>query len=163
MTHNRYVILTHTMRRGLLILLLVLLPLRAVMTDAMAIQMMGPVPASPAGATDSIAASAAFAGAIDTFDKSGAQTSHAQTLPAPAPMMDCPGHAAANQSSQPDTPTPAWADCGSCSACQLCHLSALATVTALVNVPPLRQASPASPATRYLSADRAPGFKPPIS
>jgi hypothetical protein len=54
-------------------------------------------------------------------------------------------------------------DCPTCSACQACSSAALVgTVTVL---PPgaFGAPHPLAPLSRFVSADRAPGFKPPIS
>lgn len=71
---------------------------------------------------------------------------------------DCPGHAG--------TPAPAASaadDCGTCTACQLCHAPALTPAGATsVHLPHIGP-RPGAPTIDFASAERAPGFKPPIS
>ncbi len=157
------------MRRWFLVFLIVLLPLRVLAADAMAVQMLGqPFTKAPdkalnkaSDATVSIAASADNKRAIATFD---VKTQSLQSTASPAATSDCHGNMAATP--MPPATVDANAvltDCGSCAACALCHLSALPVLAVFADPSPLAQAPRVATITRFFSAERAPGFKPPIS
>lgn len=76
---------------------------------------------------------------------------------------DCHGHAATVNAHAEAAPPSMADDCGSCTACQICHTLALTPVS-LTSVPsPHLAGHPDAPVITFSSAERAPGFKPPIS
>ncbi len=54
-------------------------------------------------------------------------------------------------------------DCAGCTACQICHSVALAGMPSVSCTAPLPAAIPHTPVRLHASAERIPGFKPPIS
>jgi len=144
------------MRRLLFALMIVLLPLRGWVGDAMAMQLLSGTTQAPQHTLHSTAHSGA------TMTAHGAE---AHVHPAALLQGDCPGHAAMTQAPA-DPPQQADSgdsgDCGTCVACQICHSVALTPVTlhlgaSLLPAGPLPASSHA-----YFSAERALGFKPPI-
>jgi hypothetical protein len=121
------------MRRFVLALLIVLLPLRGWVGDAMAMEMATQAQTEPASAHESAVAGNAM---------------HA----------DCAGHAAL-QESEPQTQS----HCESCSACQICHTVAMTSSIATLAAVHVPLAQPQAGAPLFSSAERAAGFKPPIS
>lgn len=137
------------MRRCLYVLLILLLPLRAWVGDAMATQMSFPASAHHAMAQATVA------------DHGHGAATTAHDHPAVMAMQtaadDCAGHMAQNDADSTD----ATAHCGVCAMCQTCHTVA---VLALVQIPDAGQSRPALPlfaATGFTSADRALALKPP--
>jgi hypothetical protein len=131
------------MRYWLWFLLIVSLPLRAWVGDAMALEMLKPHPA----AMQNIATGAAITSASAVFDED-----------MPAEHMDCAGH-----SSQPEPDAAPHCGDGSCSLCQVCHSVATVAsipVSALAWTPHVR---PHAGGTPYASAAAALALKPPIS
>lgn len=124
------------MRILFLAFMIALLPLRSWVGDAMAMGL---------GSHAMTAAQAEVMppAAADCHDHSG----H-------APVLD---HLAAQHSEAHDQ------DCGSCSACQICHSVALASALPSYTPSPLPDVPPASATRQLASAERAPGYKPPIS
>lgn len=57
----------------------------------------------------------------------------------------------------------AGGDCSSCTVCQICHSVALTGLLPLITAAALPTAAPHTHAVLHASAERAPGFKPPIS
>jgi hypothetical protein len=138
------------MRRYLYVLLILLLPLRAWIGDAMATQM-----AFPASAHHATAQATADHGHGDD----ARSTAHAppMVLAMPTGAGDCSGHASQNEASSLDD----TAHCGACAMCQTCHTVA---VLAVVQFPAAGQSRPAAPlfaAIGFTSADRALALKPP--
>ena len=75
-------------------------------------------------------------------------------------QAECPGHAALPLQDG-DSPTPAHGE--SCSACQICHSVALTAMLAPMPSVSMPAAAPRTAAPLFTSAERAAGFKPPIS
>ena len=131
------------MRYWLWFLLIVSLPLRAWVGDAMALDMLKTHPI----AMQNVAAAAGMTSASAYSDED-----------MPADHMDCAGH-----SSQPEPDAASHCGDGSCSLCQLCHsVATLASVAApvLAWTPHVR---PHARGTPYASAASALALKPPIS
>ena len=126
------------MRLFVLALMIVLLPLRGWVSDAMATEMLS-------------------AGAMHLQIATNAVEDHAHQADVSQAMTDCAGQGAPEGT--PDTDT----HCVTCSVCQACHTVALlpdaAHSVAVVSSPAL----PYSPATVFASALVALGQKPPIS
>ena len=137
------------MRRLVLALMIVLLPLRGWAGDVMAVEM-----ASMAIATKSEAVRAPEIGVTAAFDQQNRALGTTQTLP------DChvqlAGHPELSKSANND-------HCGTCQACQACHTVALSPSSLDVTVsfasPQLRPARAAA----FTSASAVLGQKPPIS
>ncbi|HRA63462.1 MAG TPA: hypothetical protein PLY50_12610 [Burkholderiaceae bacterium] len=138
------------MRRCLYVLLILLLPLRAWVGDAMATQMSLPAPAHHAMAHAAVA---------DHGHGGAATDAHAH--PAPEAIHtaadDCAGHMAPNDADSSDDA----AHCGVCAMCQTCHTVAVLEVVQFPYAGQSRPALPLFAATGFTSADRAPALKPP--
>jgi hypothetical protein len=78
---------------------------------------------------------------------------------------DCMGHHAANPSPGDDTAgiDSGTVSCPSCSHCQACSAVALVSSSTLLTPASFDRPRPAAAVADFASADRAPGFKPPIS
>lgn len=131
------------MRRWLLLVMVLLLPLRAWVGDAMAAEMMGQRVAAQAQA----------------------EVHHGGHHGEAAAMVhghDCDEHAQAQPAD--DTPgasaTPAG-DCPTCASCQACSSVALWPSVAPGSLPRIPQAAPDAPQPAYASADAGHAFKPP--
>ncbi len=123
------------MRAVFLALLIALLPLRGWVGDVMAMERVAP--AAPA--------------AHHMHHDGASDCEHT-----PTDM----GHAMAD--AHADEPQTAAQDCSGCTACQICHSAALAPVLLHVPVPRLALLAPQARLPQDMSAERAPGFKPPI-
>jgi hypothetical protein len=132
------------MRRLVLILMLVLLPLRGWVGEAMAMDML----AQHAGAMQNIATPAYEISASGTFDAEIQADCHRAEE---APHSDA--HAS-------DSGTP---HCGTCPLCQMCHNVAAPAPWVIAAPLWLAHAQPASGPARYASAPAAFALKPPIS
>jgi hypothetical protein len=117
------------MRHFVLALMIVLLPLRGWVGDAMAMQM-------SAGALEATAVAAQK------------DTEHVHCL---------------EQASSSEEAAPATADCNTCTSCQICHSIALTPTLLTLATVPMPVAQPQAGAPLFASAERALGFKPPIS
>ncbi len=126
------------MRVLLLALMIALLPVRGWVGNAMAVDM-----AAQQVATAQQAAPDAEPGAA------------ASAMP-----DDCPMFA---QASQADTPVADGAHCNGCNTCELCLALASFTWPGLQAASFTPHAEPLAGGTLFTSADRASGFKPPIS
>jgi len=125
------------MRRWFVLLMLVLLPLRGWVGDAMAGQMIqqqlhGPHAAAPHAIDHECAGHGHHAGAGD--------------------------HAGRGTPAQPGPD-----GCGTCASCQVCSAVALAAPVTQVQCAVFGHAPPASDAPRFASAERQLAFKPPKS
>ncbi len=132
------------MRRLVLILMLVLLPLRGWVGEAMAMQML----AQHVFATQNVAALADEISVEATFD---------------AEMQaDCHGdsHVPAVATAPADSSSSA---CGTCPLCQMCHSVAAPAPFTSVPTPWLPHVQPTTGSARYASAPAAFALKPPIS
>ncbi len=125
------------MRRLVLILMLILLPLRGWMGEAMAMDML----AQHGLATQKVATYAIHTSTANTFDTEI--------------QAEC--HTAA-EAADPDTK-----HCGTCPVCQMCHSVAAPTAWAIPVPLWLGHAQPASGHVRFASAPTAFALKPPIS
>lgn len=125
------------MRVLFLALMIALLPLRGWVGDAMAMDMLA-------------------------LAQGAAHSSHANATP----VHDChtlAADGAGGDASEPQAPPMQMsADCNTCSACQICHTVALPAIILPLNGVGTPTLQPAHPAGLFASADRAPGFKPPI-
>ena len=146
------------MRLLILVLMIALLPLRALAGDVMATQMAG-----SAAAIEKGAARAHEIGAISTFDY---QKQLVQLVEAHKAMPDCHEQAASHHDAgdiAPSVSTEVNDHCSTCAACQACHTVALSPnapgAIALFASPQLRQTSSAV----FTSADAVLVQKPPIS
>ena len=137
------------MRRWFFVLMILMLPLRAWVGDAMAMQMALPGQHAPA------------AGAMQHPDVAPAlaDAPHAQVNPvALTAAADCAGHSDPQQSSGDELEA---AHCEACAMCQTCHTVAVLLPGMLV----AHQLSPSSPPAimqTFASADRALLLEPPI-
>jgi hypothetical protein len=135
--------------------MIILLPLRGWMGDAMATQMASqmnfPALAQQQVAIESIAANAHESGASAHFD---AQVANATASVKP----DCADHMNGND------PMPSTAShCDSCTLCQACSAVLIAEPLPGLAAMSTSPCVPAATARRFASADRALGLKPPIS
>jgi hypothetical protein len=127
------------MRAFLLALMIVLLPVRGWMGDAMAAQML----------------------AQKLLGQASSATVATEGAAHDSVMHDCPGHGAEAGSTEAPQTEKLNADCGTCSACQVCHSSAClgsASALPLLKAP---HASPRSGPMTFASVDPLAGFKPP--
>lgn len=131
------------MRHFVLVLMIALLPLRGWVGDAMAME---------------LAPSRMAAHALPTAEPAQGPHHGAMAAAGMAAPADCPGHAAAQDETQPKA-----ADCNTCTACQSCHAVALTPSFPHLAPAPLPANRPLAAAHHFASAERAPGFKPPIS
>lgn len=143
------------MRVLLLALMIALLPLRGWVGDAMAMEMVAATLQQPEIAMNSVASHADMARETTPFETRHEAMVHA----------DCPGHAATASGS--DTPAGSQhladaADCATCAACQICHTVALTPIPLQMASAALPTVQPQSSSHHFASAERAPGFKPPI-
>lgn len=145
------------MRALLFALMIVLLPLRGWMNDAMAT---GIALAHPQHSQHSQFATKLI---VDSLHETGAQTYFSHEAGAPVAVQDaqaaddCAGHS-------PDHPSHAInAGCDSCAVCQVCHTPSLAAVAVVDSSAVLSARAPRpAAATSFASADAALGQKPPI-
>lgn len=153
------------MRHLVFALLIALLPLRGWVGDAMALQLT----VAALSHTEIAIKKEAF-GAIGTSASSHFEHQtpavHAAAEPPAMAHADCPGH---DSSALPASPhhgggaQHADGDCASCTTCQICHSVALTPVLLHFTSALLPATAPSSKAPHFASAERAPGFKPPIS
>jgi hypothetical protein len=131
------------MRRWFVLLMIALLPLRGLVGDAMAADMMAKHLSTAQTAVETASA-------------------HHEMDP------DCMGHSHANA----DTDANADADasvatnaspCPTCASCQVCSSVALAFAASVAVSPVFTQPTPVATLATFASADPATGFKPPIS
>jgi hypothetical protein len=126
------------MRVLLFALMIALLPVRGWVGNAMAVDM---------AARQVVQAQQGIPNA-----ESGAEAS--------AMQEDCPMHA---QASEVKTPTADGAHCNACNTCELCLALASFTWPGLQAAGFTPHAEPLAGGSHFASADRASGFKPPIS
>lgn len=144
------------MRHLLLALMIALLPLRGWVGDAMAMEMM-------ASALDHRVESASYFIASHADSTSPEAQFNAQ--PMDMVHADCPGHA--TMASSGNTPADSQhhadaADCATCAACQICHTVALTPIPLQIAAAVLPAGQPQTSSPHFASAERTPGFKPPI-
>lgn len=134
------------MRHFVLALMIALLPLRGWVGDAMATAMATGTLEPPVASTGSGAHHAPPAMAA-----AGPEAQHSM-------HADCPDHGPAAAG----TPQ-ASADGDGCTACQICHSMALTPSQPQLACAAMPAAQPHAATPLFASAERAPGFKPPIS
>ena len=92
----------------------------------------------------------------------GEMMMHRVAVVAASPDHDCTGHAQRpaeiSDSAHPDAPSSS-----ACASCQVFSSAALAFVSAVPGLTFFQPPRPLQAEARFASADRAPGFKPPIS
>jgi hypothetical protein len=134
------------MRHFVLALMIALLPLRGWVGDAMAMELASETLEQPVSAIES--------GANHAHAMMVAADSDAKTLM----HADCQEHAPS-----PDDSSQAASDCETCTSCQICHTVALTPTLPQLAAASVPAARPQAASTFFASAERAPGFKPPIS
>ena len=134
------------MRHFVLALMIALLPLRGWVGDAMAMEIAAGTLAESVSALDSDELHARPARVDADFD--AANAIHA----------DCPGHASAL-----DGAPHAASDCKTCADCQICHSVALTPSLPQLAPAAVSAVQPLAATPLFASAERALGFKPPIS
>lgn len=125
------------MRVLFLAFMIALLPLRSWVGDAMAMDMLA------SGHETTLSAHDRHDGQPDCHTQASGHAGNSET----------PQHLAVSEAS---------ADCGTCSACQICHSVALPLIHLRLTSHSAALEQAAVQIGRYASADRAPGFKPPI-
>lgn len=143
------------MRILLLALMIALLPLRGWVGDAMAMEMVASALHGGENAIDFVATHA---------DKTRVEARF-ESHPVPMDHADCPGHMAMATSSDNPANDPHQvhaADCATCAACQICHTVALTPVAWHIGTYALPAVQPQASSHHFASAERVPGFKPPI-
>ena len=143
------------MRRLLLILMIALLPVRGWAADVMGVVMA----AHELSATLRMAGGAGGTGGADHLGSSnGAKSAQATDAETPFSMSpNCPMWAAQTAGDDPS------ASYEGCATCQLCMALVLGQPLVLSTTAPLPQADQGFANVSFTSAERAPGFKPPIS
>jgi len=134
------------MRHFVLALMIALLPLRGWVGDAMAMEIAAETLEESVLAIESVASNAHSARADAISDAKN--TMH----------PECPDHVAS-----PDDTPHAASDCNTCADCQICHSVALTPTLPQLAPAAVPAAQPQTAARLFASAERAPGFKPPIS
>lgn len=134
------------MRHFVLALMIALLPLRGWVGDAMAMEMAAETLEEPASAIESVA--------NNNHSARADALSEAKNTMHP----DCPDHVASS-----DGTPHAASDCNTCANCQICHSVALTPTLPQLAQAAVPAAQPQATAALFASAERAPGFKPPIS
>ncbi len=129
------------MRIFFLALMIALLPLRGWVGDVMAVERLGPPPATQAAHTQAGSVGHAHAAADCAHLSSPSSAAHTDASLAEASAGDCAG----------------------CTTCQICHSVALGAVPSTAGTAVLPTLAPCASPSRYASAEPAPGFKPPIS
>ena len=141
------------MRRFLVVLMILLLPLRGLIGDAMATQMSVPAVLAQAAV---VAGSNGHHHAVEIAAQSHPDGTKSAGSSA---AHDCFDHAGAGHSSSPGVP-----QCPSCPTCQACNIVALSTPLSMASlVLPVPIEKQQSAVSRFTSADRALSLKPPIS
>lgn len=143
------------MRTLLLALMIALLPIRGWLGDAMAVEMVRhSLPAASAAAMATAATQAHCHEAMEAAEAADGMDHMAMSLA---------DHHAGSQHNGSDNDDAGHQGCGTCTACQVCHTVALGGMPFVDIVHSAPQAPPAAHATRFASAEPAPGLKPPIS
>ncbi len=149
------------MRRWLLALMIVMLPIRGWMSDVMAVQGI-PLPETTVEV-------------IADGGQSALESSHFDTRSVPLDVSTTPWHCAdhvpAAGHTAPESaalaPLPASYESnhpgGACNACQVCHSLAMSGELPVLTAGPLPAPPPVSGVATFTSAVLAPGLKPPIS
>lgn len=142
------------MRTLLLAIMIVLLPVRGWLGDAMAIEMVRhSLPAAMAMASQEaapMATAAAEAHCHEAMDAGGSGMS-----------MDMSSHGSSHDGSSSDHSD--HQGCGTCTACQVCHTVALGGLPLADTVNDVPRMQPMAHAARFVSAEPVSGLKPPIS
>lgn len=138
------------MRTLLLALMIALLPIRGWLGDAMALEMVRH--SLPAASAASMATAATETHCHEAMEADKSMDHMAMS------MAD--HHAGSHDD---DNDAGSHQGCGTCTACQVCHTVALGGMPLVGIVHSAPQAPPAAYASRFASAEPAPGLKPPIS
>ncbi|RUR70033.1 hypothetical protein EJP67_23545 [Variovorax guangxiensis] len=141
------------MRTLLLAIMIVLLPIRGWLGDAMAVEMVRhSLPAAMEAATVASAATEAHCHEAMDADAGGDMA-----------MAMSSAHGSSHDDGSSNTSHNDHQGCGTCVACQVCHTVALGGMPVVAIVHGAPQASPAAHAARFASAEPVQGLKPPIS
>lgn len=130
------------MRRWLLVLMLLLLPVRGLVGEVMAGQML----------QQQVAAAVQASHDGQAHDHEHGHEAHAG---------DHAGHAASDHDGDEHAAAQPTADCPTCATCQMCSSVALGTSPAAMAAEPAPQALPHTAQRAYPSAEPALAFKPP--
>ena len=142
------------MRLLLVALMIALLPVRAWLGDAMAMQMV----AGPSATLQMAESSASHAKAGATFSL------NSETVPLPChDAASAEGHWSDFPTSPTSTDPATHSDCAQCSTCQVCHSVALSPVITLLPMLAMPTQVVHSGHALFASVPRAPYLKPPIS
>jgi hypothetical protein len=139
------------MRIMVLAFMIFLLPLRGWMGDAMAMAMV-PTTLHPTHHATKLVADTGLMTASET----GFSVRTASSMPS-----DCNAHLSPDE--HPSDGSQQDDDCSVSASCQICHSIALTAPLPLLAPARLPSAQPQIAARHYASAERTPGFKPPIS
>ena len=150
------------MRRLLLILMIALLPVRGWASDVMTVASATQQLSVASNTTEFVATHAIQARARATFD------GYFEAKPASSMPWDCPWRAkdagnAAQDGIDSASDSPSNRFCNGCNTCQLCMALVTSYPMALVSATYLPQAVQQVATISFSSAERTPGFKPPIS
>ncbi|MET3460074.1 hypothetical protein [Variovorax atrisoli] len=144
------------MRTLLLAIIIVLLPVRGWLGDAMAVEMVRhSLPAAMEAATVASAAAEAHCHEAMDADAGGGDMAMAMDMSAHGSSHDDGGSGTTSHGDHQG--------CGTCVACQVCHTVALGGMPLVAIVHGAPQASPPGHAARFVSAEPVQGLKPPIS
>lgn len=147
------------MRTLLLALMIVLLPIRGWLGDAMAVEMarhaMPAIAAAAASDAESVAASAHCHEAMGAGDDMASMADMA--------MDHATAHDAGDDHDAQHDAGVGHQGCGTCTVCQVCHTVALGGLPAAAIAHDAPQPPPAFRTARFASAEPVPGLKPPIS
>lgn len=136
------------MRTLLLAIMIVLLPVRGWLGDAMAVEMVRH--SLPAVAAASMATAAAEAHCHEAMEVGDSGMS-----------MDMSSHGDSHDGNSSDHSD--HQGCGTCTACQVCHTVALGGLPLADTVNDAPRMQPTAHAERFVSAEPVSGLKPPIS
>jgi hypothetical protein len=134
-----------SLRHLMLALLIVLLPLRGWMGDAMALEMLS----QTLNTSKSIATAPDSAWATSHFDQS-------------IPHTSAPCHDEADSGADTAALSVPGESCHHCNACEVCNLTAAMQTTALAALVPVAQQAVAAHGWRFASASTRSHLKPPI-
>ncbi|WP_142809348.1 hypothetical protein [Rhodoferax aquaticus] len=132
--------------------MMVLLPLRALAADLMALDMA----TSQAHTTKIVATPALSTGASSHFSSQSVDAAHHDCVDQSAPAL-------VQSAEQADASSGDTTHCGTCSSCQVCHSLALGTAAVLAPVVAFGHSAPQSTYWALHSVTAAPSLKPPIS
>lgn len=141
--------------------MIVLLPLRGWMGDAMATQMAAHAAMQAPAATEAPFGNASTPAELSADMPAGGMASHSMTGEALDEIAsNCMGH---NMQGSQDPPGKTENTCGSCSLCQACHTLALTNAGTAARLVFVDGTMPRAKSAQFASAEAALGQKPPIS